>query len=62
MIDYVRRHADLFGVEPILAVLNEHDIGVAPSTYYAHAACGFGPTPGSYDRRIRQTSCWIYGR
>ena len=50
MIDYVRRHADRFGVEPILAVLNEHGIGVAPSTYYAHAAAGFGPT----DAELRQ--------
>lgn len=44
MIDYVRAHADRFGVEPILAVLNQHGLGVAPSTYYAHAARGFGPT------------------
>lgn len=45
MIDYVRTHADRFGVEPILAVLAEHGIArVAPSTYYAHAARGFGPT------------------
>ena len=44
MIDYVRTYADRFGVEPILAVLTEHGIGVAPSTYYAHAAAGFGPT------------------
>ena len=34
----------MFGVEPILTVLNEHGIGIAPSTYYAHAARGFGPT------------------
>lgn len=44
MIDYVRVHADRFGVEPILAVLNEHGIGVAPSTFYSYAARGFGPT------------------
>lgn len=44
MIDYVRAHADRFGVEPILAVLNEHGIGIAPSTFYAHAARGFGPS------------------
>ena len=44
MIDYVRAHADRFGVEPILAVLNGHGIGIAPSTYYAHAARGFTPT------------------
>lgn len=44
VIDYVRTHADRFGVEPILTVLNQHGIGIAPSTYYAHAARGFGPS------------------
>jgi putative transposase len=44
VIDYVRAHADRFGVEPILTVLNQHGIGIAPSTFYAHAARGFGPT------------------
>lgn len=44
MIDYVRAYAGRFGVEPILAVLNEHGLGIAPSTFYAHAARGFGPT------------------
>lgn len=44
MIDYVRTHANRFGVESILAVLNEHSLGVAPSTYYAYAARGFGPS------------------
>ncbi|MBB1570557.1 hypothetical protein [Arachnia rubra] len=38
MIDYVRTHADRFGVELFLTVLNEHGIGVAPSTYCVHAA------------------------
>jgi putative transposase len=50
VIDYVRIHAERFGVEPILAVLNEHGAGIAPSTYYAHAAAGFGPT----DAELRQ--------
>lgn len=27
-----------FGVEPICAVLSEHGITIAPSTYYAHKA------------------------
>lgn len=49
MIDYIRVHADRFGVEPILAVLNQHGIGIAPSTYYAHAARGFGPTAAELD-------------
>lgn len=44
MIEYVRAYASRFGVEPILAVLNEHGIGITPSTYYAHAARGFGPS------------------
>ena len=44
MIAYVRAYADRFGVEPILTVLAEHGIRVAPSTYYAHQARGFGPS------------------
>lgn len=38
----MRTYAPRFGVEPILAVLNQHGIGIAPSTYYAHQARGFG--------------------
>ena len=49
MIDYTRTYADKFGVEPILTVLNEHGIGIAPSTYYAHAARGFEPTEQELD-------------
>lgn len=48
MIDYVRTHADRFGVWPILAVLAEHGIGIAPSTYYQHAARGFAPTDAEF--------------
>jgi putative transposase len=44
VIDYVRQHAHRFGVEPILDVLAQHGIKVAPSTYWAHAARDFGPT------------------
>lgn len=44
MIAYVRAYAPRFGVEPILAVLAEHGLGIAPSTYYAHQARGFGPS------------------
>lgn len=44
MIDYIRRHAHRFGVEPIIAVLCEHGVKIAPSTYYSYAARGFGPT------------------
>lgn len=44
MIEFTRRHADRFGVEPILEVLAEHGVKVAPSAYWAYAARGFGPT------------------
>lgn len=49
MIAYVREYADRFGVEPILAVLNEHGIGIAPSTYYTHQARNFGPSMRDFD-------------
>lgn len=49
MIDYVRTHGPRFGVEPILTVLAEHGIGVAPSTYYAHQVRGFGPSDRELD-------------
>jgi putative transposase len=70
VIDYVRRYADRFGVEPILAVLNEHGAGVAPSTYYAHAAAGFGPTPAELRQAYLANRLWdlwtvnrrLYGR
>lgn len=32
---FVDAHRDRFGVEPICAVLAEHGVGIAPSTYYA---------------------------
>jgi putative transposase len=43
-VDYIRTYADRFGVEPICTVLSEHGVPIAPSTYYAHAERGFGPT------------------
>lgn len=49
MIDYVRQHASRFGVEPTLTVLAEHGIKVAPSTCWAHASRGFGPTDADRD-------------
>lgn len=61
MIGYVRTHADRFGVEPILAVLTEHGIGIAPSTYYAHAARGFAPTDADLADAYAQTNCTSYG-
>lgn len=35
IVDYISCHRDRFGVEPICAVLSEHGISIAPSTYYA---------------------------
>ncbi len=32
---FIDAHRDRFGVEPICAVLAEHGVGIAPSTYYA---------------------------
>lgn len=43
-MDYIRRHHERFGVEPIITVLGQHGVQIAPSTYYAYAARGFGPT------------------
>ncbi len=36
IVDYIDAHRDRFGVEPICRVLSEHDMPIAPSTYYAH--------------------------
>ena len=33
---YIDQYRDRFGVEPICAVLTEHDVPIAPSSYYAH--------------------------
>ena len=35
---YIDTYRDRFGVEPICAVLSEHGVTIAPSTYYAHKA------------------------
>ena len=35
IVDYIDAHRDRFGVEPICAVLAEHGMPIAPSTYYA---------------------------
>jgi len=43
-VDYIATYKDRFGVEPIVEVLTEHGITIALSTYYEHAARGFGPT------------------
>ena len=35
VVAFVDAHRGRFGVEPICAVLAEHGVGIAPSTYYA---------------------------
>ena len=35
---YIDAYRQRFGVEPICAVLTEHGMKIAPSTYYAHKA------------------------
>ncbi len=39
IVDYIDSYRGRFGVEPICAVLSEHGVPIAPSTYYAHRAC-----------------------
>lgn len=38
IVAYIDSHRERFGVEPICAVLTEHGVPIAPSTYYAHKA------------------------
>jgi len=41
---YINAFRDRFGVEPICAVLTEHGLKIAPSTYYAHLSCPVSST------------------
>ena len=34
IVDYIDSYRGRFGVEPICAVLSEHGVSIAPSTYY----------------------------
>jgi len=38
IVTYIDRYRARFGIEPICAVLSEHGMKIAPSTYYAHRA------------------------
>ena len=38
IVGYIDGYRERFGVEPICAVLSEHGMTIAPSTYYAHKA------------------------
>ena len=57
IVDFIREHADhretgglRWGVEPICAVLTEHGLQIAPSTYYEHARQGARPRASSATR------------
>ena len=43
IVAYIHAFRSRFGVEPICAVLTEHGMPIAPSTYYAHRACPVSP-------------------
>ena len=54
IVDFIREHADhrepgglRWGVEPICAVLTEHGLTVAPSTYYEHVGKGVDRPPAA---------------
>ena len=40
---YIHTYRHRFGVEPICAVLSEHDMKIAPQTYYRWLACPVRP-------------------
>lgn len=48
-MDYIRCYRARFGVESICAVLQKHGYEIAPSTFYAYQARGFGPTDTELD-------------
>lgn len=43
IVAYIDSYKERFGVEPICAVLTEHGITIAPSTYHAHKAVPVSP-------------------
>ena len=74
IVDFIREHADhrepgglRWGVEPICAVLTEHGLTVAPSTYYEHV--GKAPTARQQReeflleqiRRVHAANYGVYG-
>ncbi|QUF06726.1 IS3 family transposase [Actinosynnema pretiosum subsp. pretiosum] len=67
MIDYIDRHGQEFGVEPICRVLRRAGVAIAPSTYYAAKARPVSAR-GVRDRELREEilSVWrenyqVYG-
>ena len=75
IVDFIREHADhreagglRWGVEPICAVLTEHGLQVAPSTYYEHAGAGPDERGSVRDahllseiRRVHAANYAVYG-
>lgn len=74
IIEFIRAHADRrepdglrWGVEPITAVLAEHGLVIAPSTYYEHV--NRGPTDAEWRdahliceiRRVHRENYGVYG-
>ncbi len=70
-MDFVREHADRrepgglrWGVEPICAVLTEHGLPIAPSTYYVHVSkepCGRDRRDAMLINEIRRVHAENYG-
>ena len=45
IVDYIDAHRKEFGVDPICRVLTEHEVQIAPSTYYAAKKRGHIESP-----------------
>ena len=74
IVDFIREHADhrepgglRWGVEPICAVLTEHGLKVAPSTYYEHVGKGVTARQQREEflleqiRRVHAANYGVYG-
>lgn len=61
----VDAHRDRFGVDPFCTVLTDHDVPIAPSTYYGAKARGLvsdtAPAQGSTPRTPCTGSRWPTG-
>ena len=70
IVDFIRTYRNRFGVESICETLTAHGIAIAPSTFYAHQARGFGPTDAELDEayaahriyRLWEDNRKVYGR
>lgn len=70
IVEFIRTYRKRFGVEPICETLTAHGIAIAPSTFYAHQARGFGPSEAELDEaydahrifRLWEGDRKVYGR